>query len=187
MTGDTTVAARRYSTGAMIFHWLIAVLVIMNWRIAERAEHLEGPLKAEVFGYHKAWGMAILVLTVGRLLWRWTHPVPPLSARLKPWEAKLARFVHVLFYVLLIGLPLGGWLANSLSGREIDFFGMFTIPALPVGENEDLGHSIFEAHAVGGSIFIYLIGLHILGALKHTFIDKDGGIFRMLPFGRVPE
>jgi len=178
-------AARRYSTGAMIFHWLIAILVIMNWRIAETAHHLEGAEKAAVFGYHKAWGMLILALTVGRLLWRWSHAVPPLPSGLKPWEATLARSVHVIFYVLLVGLPLGGWLASSYGGRPIDFFGFFTIPMLPVGENKGLSKSIFEAHETGGSIFIYLIGLHILGALKHTFIDKNGGIFRMLPFGKV--
>ena len=111
---------------------------------------------------------------------------PPLPSGLAKWEATLARAVHILFYVLLIGLPLGGWLANSLTGRDIDFFGLFTIPPLPLGENDDLGGSIFDMHALGGNIFIYLIGLHILGALKHTFVDKNGGIFRMLPFGKVP-
>ena len=178
--------ARRYSKGAMLFHWVIAILVIMNWQIAERAGSLEMPLKAEVFGYHKAWGMVILALTLGRLTWRFTHRVPPLPADLTRWEAALARTVHTIFYVLLIGLPLGGWLANSLGGRTIDVFGLFTIPALPVGENGDLAGQIFDAHALGGSIFIALIGLHILGALKHTFFDRNGGIFRMLPFGKVP-
>ncbi len=181
------ISAKRYSTGAMIFHWVIAVLVIMNWQIAERAQSLDMPMKAEVFGYHKAWGILILALTLGRLLWRVTHRVPPLPADLARWEAMLARTVHVLFYVLLIGLPLGGWLANSLAGRSIDFFGLFTIPAIPVAENGELAGRIYGMHALGGSIFIYLIGLHILGAFKHTFFDRNGGIFRMLPFGRVPD
>ena len=161
---------KRYSIGAMIFHWLIAVLVIVNWRIAESAEHLSGPEKGAVFANHKALGMLILVLTLGRLAWRFTHPLP-------------ARATHVIFYVLLVGLPLGGWLASSLALRPVDFFGLFTIPMLPVGENKDLAGTIFDAHKTAGAIMIYLIGLHILGALKHTFIDKDLGIFRMLPFG----
>ncbi|WP_421990681.1 cytochrome b [Qipengyuania sp.] len=182
----TDAAARRYSKGAMLFHWIIATAVIVNWRIAEAAEHAEMPAKAEIFADHKALGIAILLLTLARLAWRWTHPVPPLPSGLAKWEATLARAVHILFYVLLIGLPLGGWLANSLTGRDIDFFGLFTIPPLPLGENDDLGGSIFDMHALGGNIFIYLIGLHILGALKHTFVDKNGGIFRMLPFGKVP-
>ena len=182
---DTT--ARRYSIGAMIFHWTIAVAVIWNWRLAENAEHAGSREAAmAIFADHKALGIAILVLTAGRLLWRWTHPVPPLPSDLASWEKTLARTVHVIFYVLLIGLPLGGWIANSLNGRDIDFFGLFTIPALPIGTNEDLGGTIFDLHATGGSIFIYLIALHILGALKHTFFDRNGGIFRMLPFGKVP-
>ena len=178
-------AARRYSTGAMLFHWAIAIAVIVNWRIAEAAEQAEMPAKAEIFANHKALGILILVLTLGRLAWRWTHPVPALPSDLAKWEAVLARTVHIIFYVLLIGLPLGGWLANSMTGRDIDFFGLFTIPPLPIGANEDLGGSIFDMHALGGTIFLYLIGLHILGALKHTFFDKNGGIFRMLPFGKV--
>ena len=178
--------ARRYSIGAMIFHWVIAIAVIVNWRIAENAEHAEMPEKAAIFADHKALGILILLLSVGRLLWRWTHPVPPLPSSLAKWEATLARAVHIIFYVLLIGLPLGGWFANSLAGREIDMFGFFTIPPLPVGDDPEAAKAIFGLHATGGSVFIYLIALHILGALKHTFFDKNGGIFRMLPFGKVP-
>ncbi len=182
----TDTIARRYSIGAMIFHWAIAIAVIVNWRLADAAEHAERSARAEIFADHKALGIAILLLTLGRLLWRWTHRTPPLPADIKPWEAALARTVHTLFYILLIALPLGGWVANSLAGRDIDFFGLFAIPVLPVGENKELGGSIFDAHALGGNILVYLIGLHILGALKHTFFDRNGGIFRMLPFGKVP-
>lgn len=180
-------AARRYSTGAMIFHWLIAIAVIANWRIAEAAEHAATREAAgAIMNNHKALGITILVLSLGRLVWRLTHPVPPLPSDLKPWEAKLAKTVHTIFYILMIGLPIGGWLASSFAARPVDYFGMFTVPVLPVGENMELAKSIAEAHGAGGEVFIYLIALHILGALKHTFFDKNGGIFRMLPFGKVP-
>ncbi|MAW90759.1 MAG: cytochrome B, partial [Altererythrobacter sp.] len=182
---DNVTSARRYSIGAMIFHWVIAVAVVVNWRLAENAHHAQSPAdRSAIFADHKALGILILALTIGRLLWRWTHAVPPLPSDLAKWEKTLARIVHVVFYVLLIALPLGGWIANSLAGREIDMFGLFTIPALPVGDNPEAAKSIFSIHATGGSIFIYLIALHILGALKHTFFDKNGGIFRMLPFGK---
>ena len=183
MTED---AGRRYSIGAMIFHWAIAIAVIVNWRIAEYAEHSEGMQeKFAILANHKALGILILLLTLGRLAWRWTHPVPPLPSNLAAWEAKLARGVHILFYMLLIGLPLGGWLANSLYGGGIDVFGVFTVPDLPVSQDRNASKAIFDLHKTGGNIFIYLIGLHILGALKHTFFDRNGGIFRMLPFGKV--
>lgn len=177
---------QRYSRVAMVFHWTIAGLVIFNWRLAENADHAASRAEAiAIFADHKAVGITILALTIGRLAWRLSHPVPPLPATYANWERMLARTTHVIFYVLLIGLPIGGWLANSLAGREIDMFGLFTISALPIGSNEGLAEAIFDIHKTGGNIMIYLIGLHILGGLKHTFFDKDGGIFRMLPFGKV--
>lgn len=169
----------------MALHWIIAILVIWNWRLAESAEHATRAEAGAIFGTHKAVGITILALTLLRLGWRLAHKVPPLPDSYAHWERMLARTTHVVFYVLLIGLPLGGWLANSLAGREIDMFGLFTIPALPVGSHEGLAESIYDAHKLGGSIMIYLIGLHILGGLKHTFVDRDGGIFRMLPFGNA--
>ena len=183
--GPIDNARRRYSAVAMVFHWAIAILVIMNWLIADRAHELKGADGAALFAYHKAWGMLILALTLGRLAWRLTHPVPPLSDRYATWERMLARTVHIIFYVLLIGLPLGAWYANSLGGKAVDFFGLFTIPALPVGPDKQLSHQIFELHHTGGMFLIYLAGLHLLGALKHTLFDRDGELFKMLPFGRV--
>lgn len=176
---------RRYTRVAMAFHWVIASLVIMNWRIAEAAEHMEGPTAGAVWNYHKAWGITILALTLGRIAWKLAHPGPPFPPHHKPWERALARTVHFTFYVLLIALPLAGWLANSLNGRTIDFFGLFTIPALPVGANKGLGGEIFDLHATTGKALLLLVGLHILGVAKHLLIDRDGELFRMLPFGRV--
>lgn len=182
----TELSQSRYSTVAMLFHWLIAILVIWNWRIAENAEHAASREEAiAIFADHKALGIIILVLTLGRLVWRLGHKAPPMSKLVPQWQRTLGKAVHVIFYILLIGLPLGGWYANSLSGREIDMFGLFTIPPFPVGQNPEAGKAIFDLHATGGSIMIYLIALHILGALKHTFIDKVNGIGRMLPFGRT--
>lgn len=181
----TETGRSKYSTGAMIFHWLIAVLVIVNWRIIEAAEHLPDAEKGALVGNHKAIGITILVLTLGRLAWRLMHKVPPLPDTMAAWEKVLSRTVHIIFYVMLIGLPLGGWLAGSFAGKDISYFGAFTIPALPVGENFDMAKAIIGFHKTGGEVMIYLIGLHILGALKHTFIDKSGGLARMLPWGKA--
>lgn len=181
----TTTNKTRYSLVAMLFHWTIAVLVILNWRLADNAHHAKAAEGAALMADHKAFGILILALTLGRLAWRLSHPAPALPAAYSSWEKILARGTHVLFYVFLVALPLGGWIANSLGGKPVDFFGWFTIPALPIGQSKGLSHEIFGLHATFAMVFIYLIGLHILGALKHTFFDKDGGIFRMLPFGKV--
>ncbi len=180
---NTGAAARRYSTGAMLFHWIIAIAVIVNWRIAEAAEHASKAEAGAILVNHKALGITILLLTLGRLAWRLTHKVPPMPTNHAHWEKVLARTVHIIFYVLLIGLPIGGWLASSYFGKGVDVWGVFTLPALPVGKDAAIGKAIFGLHGTGGEIFIYLIALHILGALKHTFFNKDGTLWRMLPFG----
>lgn len=179
----TVEQGRRYSGVAMLLHWVIAVLVIMNWQIAERAEHFDGPLRGEIMDYHRAWGMTILALTLIRLAWRLAHPSVVRTPDLKRWERVLAKTVHVTFYVLLIGLPLGGWLATSFYGKPVEFFGLFAIPALPVGADKELGGAIFDAHETGAKFMLLLIVMHVAGALKHTIIDRDGTLWRMLPFG----
>lgn len=174
----------RYSGVAMMLHWVIAITVIVNWRLAQAAEQFEGAARAAALAPHKALGMTILFLSVLRLVWRLLHKPPPLSSNLATWEKILARGLHVLFYVLLIGLPIVGWLASSLFGPSVDFFGLFNIPGLPVSENEGLAKSIIGVHQTGGKLFVLLIYVHILGALKNTFFSRNGGILRMLPFGR---
>ena len=179
-------SAKRYSTGAMAFHWLIAGLVIWNWLLAKSAESAASREEAiAIFADHKAIGITILVLSVLRLLWRFTHRPPPLPVDYPTWEKGLAHLTHILFYVLLIGLPLGGWLANSLAGREVDMFGLFVIPAIPVAVNEGAAETVFGLHKLGAFMMLILFALHVLGALKHTILEKDGNLFRMLPFGRV--
>lgn len=169
----------RYSTGAIIFHWVIAILVIVNWRIAEGAEHLEGAAKAAAIAPHKAIGVTILVLTILRLVWRLTHRPPPPPASVAGWERTLAKTVHVIFYVMLIGLPIGGWLAGSFAGIPISYFGLFEIPILPVEQNYDTAGAIIGQHKLGGTIVLALVVLHVLGALKHSFVDKVPGLSRM--------
>jgi cytochrome b561 len=178
------VTQKRYSMGAMVLHWVIAIAVIANWRIAEGAEHASREAAGAIMAQHKALGMTILALSLLRLVWRLAKRPPPLAVTLQPWEAKLARLVHTIFYVLLIGLPLGGWLANSMYGQGVDVFGLFTIPALPAPQDKDLGHEIFEVHGALAHVMLLLVALHVLGALKHHFLDKDGNLYRMLPYGK---
>ncbi len=174
----------RYSNVAIIFHWLIAIAVIVNWRLAENFEHASAmPDKLYWINLHKSLGIAILVLSVLRLLWRLGHKPPPAPAGSAKWEKSLAKIVHVLFYVLLIGLPIGGWLATSFAGYPITMWGLFDWPLFPVAENKEAAESIAETHGTLGKAMLILILLHIAGALKHSFIDKVPSLSRMW-FGR---
>lgn len=176
----------RYSTGAIAFHWIIALLIAFNYVAAWMAEDLPKEQAGALMGNHKAVGITILLLTVLRILWRITHRPPAFLTSLQPWEAMLARVTHALFYVLMIGIPLAGWLMHSAysGGAPVNAFGVFSYPGLPLAADKAGAHTAGEVHEILATAMLVLAGLHVLGALKHQFLDRDGSLARMLPWGR---
>src|SRR3989338_1325938 len=124
----------RYSTVAILLHWTIVVLLVWTVLLAWQAEDLKGMAKMAPLQLHKPIGITIMLLTLIRLAWRRIMPPPPLSPHLKPWERRLAKAVHALFYVLLLVMPLTGWATVSASALitrfPIDMFGLFDWPGL---------------------------------------------------------
>lgn len=187
----------RYSAVAMAFHWVIAILIIANVALAWTAEDLPRSTAAGLMAWHKTFGVTVLLLSLGRLAWRLTHRPPVLNPHLKAWERILAHTVHWGFYVLMIGLPLTGWALVSASPLirvyPIDMYGLFHWPALgplanlPPAEMKAAHETWEEVHHLLAKVLVYgLIPLHILGALKHQFLDKDNELGRMIPFLRPP-
>ena len=174
----------RYSGLAMVLHWLIAVLVIVNWLLPDEFEGLSPQEFMRAMEPHKAIGLIIFALVLVRIAWRIYSPTPPLAATLKPWERALAKTVHGLFYLLLLVMPVLGYVANSLGGSDVDIFGLFTVPGLAVQADKHFAHQLYEIHGTLGTILMLLVALHVLGSLKHQFIDKDGDLYRMLPWGK---
>lgn len=183
----------RYSTVAILLHWTIAGLLVWNVLLGWQAEELKGAAKVAVMQLHKPLGITIMLLTLFRIAWRFISPPPPLSGHLKPWERHLARAVHVLFYALLIAIPFTGWAAVSASALikvyPINMFGLFDWPIiqplynLPAELRHARQESIEDIHKLLAKVIIYgLIPLHILGALKHQFLDRDNELARMIPF-----
>lgn len=170
----------------MALHWLVAVAVIANWRIAEAAEHAATQeARSAVMGNHFALGVVIFIAVVLRFALRTGRGVPPPQNGHATWERVLAKAVHYLFYALLLVMPLAGWLAMSKYGSPISVWGLVEIPPLPVAPDPEGAKAIFEQHATAGTVLLALIVVHVLGTLKHTLLDKDGNLFRMLPFGTV--
>ena len=187
----------RYSAVAMIFHWVIAALIISNVALAWTANELPKSEAVGLIQWHKTFGVTILILSLARLGWRLTHRPPPLGAHLKSWERWLARTVHWGFYALMIGLPLTGWLYVSASPLikvfPISFYGLFDWPVLPFiadlpqADRTAAGKFWQEVHHLLAKVLVYgLVPLHILGALKHQFLDKDNELGRMIPFLKAP-
>lgn len=174
----------QYSRGAVLLHWLIALLIALNFVAAWVAEDMPKAEKMQVMGNHKAIGLTILALTIVRIVWRLMHKAPPLSSALSAWEVALARVVHLLFYFLMLFIPLTGWGMVSGGGNPVSWFGLFAVPALPVGSDKALAGIFHESHEVLATVMLVLIGLHVLGALKHQLLDRDDTMARMVPFLR---
>lgn len=183
-------AARRYSTGAIVLHWTIAIAILgqiwFGWRMSDLPLGAE---KFELFQLHKSVGLTILLLTLGRIGWRLTHRPPPYAEGVKGWQRRLATTVHTAFYLLLLALPLTGWAMVSASPLNIptQWWGLFTWPhlpglaELPAGQKKAVSGAFNVTHEWLVRLTVALLALHVAGALKHQFLDRDGTLGRMLP------
>lgn len=176
----------RYSLGAIAFHWSIAALIAGNYALAWIAEDLPREQAMQMMANHKALGVTVLLLSVGRIVWRIVNRPPAFLSSLQPGVATLARLTHGLFYLLMIGVPLAGWLIHSAytGGAPLNAFGIFDYPGLPVAKDKAGVELAAEVHEILANIMLVLIGLHVLGALKHHWLDRDGSLSRMLPWVR---
>lgn len=178
----------RYSRGSILLHWLTAAAFAVQLGLGWRMDAAPGPQTFAVFQLHKSIGITILLLTLVRIGWRLAHPVPAYSAGLKRWERALARIVHVSFYLALLLMPLSGWLIVSTSRTRIPtiLFGTIPWPHLPVpqGSAAVVNSLADNVHSTLAVLVLVLIGLHILGALKHQFLDRDDELGRMIPANR---
>lgn len=173
---DTTATlAARYSRGAVILHWLIALLIAFNFVAAWISEDMPKEQAMQVMANHKAVGITVLLLTMVRIVWRLTHRPPPLADSLAAWEVALSKVVHFLFYVLMLGIPLAGWAMHSAAsgGQPVSLFGIVNFPGLPFAQNKDLAHTFGGAHEAQATLLLVLLAIHVAGALKHRFVDRD--------------
>jgi cytochrome b561 len=187
---------RRYHAVAMTLHWLIAVLILTNIGLAWYFNTLHGLAKVGPTQIHKSIGITVLVLSLLRLGWRFVVPHPPLPTSVTGWERVAAYTVYVLFYVVMIGMPLTGWAMVSASPLivvyPITWFGLFQVPAigplttLPPEQMHQAKHLFENAHGLGAKLAYVLIVLHVAAALRHQFIKRDQVFWRMVPFMRRP-
>ncbi len=181
----TNPARVRYSTVAIALHWLIALLIVFNYVAAWISEDMSKADAAKVMGNHMAIGLSILVLTGVRIGWKLINPAPPLLP-MKRWESILAHSVMGLMYLVMLAIPLAGWAMHSAftGGEGVSMFGLFDFPGLPLAKDKDLAEHVFgAAHGLLATAMLVLLGLHVLGALKHHFIDKMPELQRILPWG----
>ena len=170
-----------YAPAAKWLHWIVAIMVIgmipMGIAMHEMAP---GPLQDRLYMLHRSTGVVVLVLALLRLFVRLAKGAPPPYAGLTRFERIASTATHHLLYLLLLTMPVVGWLMASAYGASTSFYGLFDLPNL-IGKDEALFGILRRMHKGGGIAMALLILLHVAGALMHTFVKKDVVLWRMLP------
>ncbi len=189
------VPNHRYTATAIALHWLIAFgligLIGVGWVMGDMPPGAEQYALIQI---HKSFGITVLLLSVARVAWRLMNPPPP-EPPMPGWQATVSRLVHIAFYVLIIAMPLTGWIMVSASPTGISTVLFQTIPWPHIPGLADLSETTKQQlqgplefiHSKLAWVVIVLLGLHVAGALKHQFVDRDGLLARMAPglFGRT--
>jgi cytochrome b561 len=174
----------RWGGISIALHWITAIFVIGLCCVGLIMTNLPtGAFKMQVYGLHKSFGLTVLALTLFRLLWRLLSKVPETLANTPRWQRMAASATHSLLYLLLLFLPLSGWLYNSASGFPLKYFGLFKIPKLS-GFDRHLKSLAGDAHETLFYVLALVLLIHALAALKHHYLDKDTTLSRMLPNSR---
>lgn len=180
MTNSTQL---KYSGTAQLLHWLIALLVVVQFTLVWTAGTMpRGDLRTTVMLTHVSVGFTVFVLALVRIGWRFTHAPPAFPASMSNGEQWLARITHWALYALIILMPLSGLALWATAGRDIDWFWLVTIP-VALAENH-AQHEFFEGVHVSLSwVLLVLAIFHVLAAIWHVVVKKDGLMKRMAPGG----
>lgn len=170
-----------HSPTAMAFHWVTAVAVLALLGVGLWMTGLPlGLLKLQTYAWHKWIGLAVLVVTAARLLWRWRNPPPPLPGTLRRWERTLAPIGHWTLIVLLIAMPVTGWMMNSAAGVGLYWFGIIPVPDL-IPRDPDLFEALRLTHRLLSRLLIAVVVLHVGAVIYHDVLRRDGIFRRMWP------
>ncbi len=172
----------RYSATAQLLHWVMAALLFATVAIAwvMLAMPRTAPTREDVYTLHKSIGLTLLALVALRLAWRASHPAPPLPEHHAGWERAAATVSHWMLYVVMIGMPISGYLVSAGGGNAITYFGWFTVPGIP--KNLAVREAADWVHVAVGQWLLYaLVGLHLVATIWHVAVKRDGLLDRMLP------
>lgn len=173
----------RYAAPARGLHWLTSLLVLGIVIPAgvwiKYFEPADEAFKLRLYNVHESVGVIVFVLVLLRWVYRWRNPPPPLPADTPAFVRLAAHAVHLALYALLLLMPIGGFLATNAWGFPLSVFGVLPLPS-PVGKDEALAKVFSFLHWSGAIAIGALILGHIVGALYHQFVRRDGQIRRML-------
>lgn len=168
----------QYGLGAKFFHWTIAVLILGLLPVGLFMGGMENsPVKFQIYAMHKSFGLLVFFLGLGRIVWHLVNPPPDHLETHTHWETVLAGAAHFWLYICIIGMPLTGWLMSSANEFPVPFFGI-QMPAI-IGKDPAIAGIFGQAHEILAYTLLFILALHIAGALKHHVLDKDITLERM--------
>lgn len=181
-----TSPAARYAGVVIVLHWLVFLLMAGAYAMEELRDLFPrgSPERATMRLWHYGLGLAVLAAAVLRLAARSATRTPPIVPPPPEWQEKLAKLAHAALYVLMLGLPLVGWLAVSAEGKAVVLAGV-PLPML-TGPNEAWVKPLEKIHEIAGQAGYALIGLHAAVALWHHHVVRDDTLARMWPLVRAP-
>jgi cytochrome b561 len=176
-------APRRYSGVAIGLHWLIALLMFCGFYLGWIMTDIPGftPTKLKYFSWHKWIGVTVFTLAAIRLLWRLTHRPPELPDTTSTFQKAAAHAVHGLLYLLMLAIPVSGYFFSSAAGIQVVYLGIVPLPTI-IGPDKALKAVMLTTHIVLNYALLALVAAHVLAALKHHFLERDGILGRMIPF-----
>jgi cytochrome b561 len=172
----------RYTHTAIALHWLMAVLLIALFAVGVYMHELPlSPQKLQIYSWHKWAGVSLFLLVLVRLAWRIGHRPPALPSTMPGWQRNAAHGLHLLLYLLMVAIPLSGWLMSSAKGFQTVWFAVLPLPDL-IGKDKEMGNFLQEVHSILNFSLLVLVIAHAAAALKHHLREKDDVLSRMLPF-----
>lgn len=174
-----------YTKPAIAMHWIIALLIFAAFGLGLYMTDIPGftPTKLKLFSYHKWIGITVLIFAVLRVLWRLTHPAPAPVPGMPKWQHAAAEAAHVSLYLLILAVPLTGYLLSVAAGVKVVYLGLWELP-MPFDKSDALKDIFGMAHEWLNWTMAAIVVVHILAALKHHVVDRDGTLRRMVPFLR---
>ena len=173
--------SHRWAAVSQLLHWAtLGLIVWIAWLGLTMVDLPNTPAKINAYALHKSLGLTLLALVAVRVAWRLFAGAPRPVRGTPAWQERIAALTHVGLYVLLLAIPLSGWLFNSASGYPLQWFRKFNLPAL-AGRDEALAALARNVHEWGFWLLVALVAAHAGAALFHHFVQRDDTLLRMLP------
>ena len=169
-----------YGRTAIGLHWLIALLIFCAFPLGVYMHELPfSPGRLKLYSYHKWIGVTVFLLAIARVAWRIGHPAPP-PAGMPAWQRIASVATHHLLYVLILAVPVSGWLMSSAKGFQTVYLGIIPLPDL-LTKDKEIGDMLATVHQILNFTMAALVITHVAAALKHYVVDRDEVLGRMIP------